>query len=453
MSLNIASIRRSQPAVILEKPLSKTHSAQIASQWFVAHALRNALTSLLTEHSSFSTTPSIDSTSLAYFATTETVSTPIRSDKWGFGWDWHSISRNFPTIESLYAEIHARRIQIEELKEQWRPYTRHIGRFDPIHLSLSELCSGQNKQGAYVFPEECLSPISDGISGSYFLSDENGNVRYVVKPIDEDICALNNRKGFSTPYTESTIRENMPLYLSSMREAMAYETARLIGVTNVAPRTTLAILESEAFYDQLDGIDPSERERYERMAASEPVREKLCSVQEFVPNSKLLIEGLHSLQMAGLSDEEIAARIDTRDFEDANILLWCTYDTDGHMGNFLVYPKSTDAIGNEILGIKKIDNGLAFPEKNEELRNNLRYLPNAKQPLTAEGQAKIAAIPIEALLDRLEQFGLEGSAEALKERLLFLKKLVAENPEITIKEIDRQMAGSRGIDDWWSSSS
>ena len=213
----------------------------------------------------------------------------------------------------------------------------------------------------------------------------------------------------------------------------------MIGVETIVPRTNLAIVESDAFYDQLDGVDPSERTRYERSAASVPVREKLCSAQEFVPNSKMLFEGLQDLQQAGLSDEEIAARFDTQDFEEANILLWCTYDTDGHMGNFLVYPKSHDAIGNEILGIRKIDNGLAFPEKNEQLRNNLVYMPNAEKPLSEEARAKIAAIPVEALADELEQFGLDGSVAAMRERIGALKEIVAQNPNLSIREIDERM--------------
>ncbi len=452
MALNVATILRNQPAALLERPLRIDPSVQIASRWFVANALRQALISLVTEQSTSFSSLSIDSTSLSYTTTTFESEQTIPTDKWRFGWDWLSITEDFPTIESLYEAILERRRQIEEVKEKWRPYIKMIGKFDPIHIGLSELSQGRNPQGAYPFPPENLALIGNGISGSYFLSDENGEIRYVVKPIDEDICCLNNRKGFSSPYTESTIRENMTLYLSSMREAMAYETAKLIGTTNVSPPTTLAIIESDAFYDQLDGIDPSERERYERSVINRPIREKLCSVQEYVPNSKELFEGLQEFQEMGLSDEEIAARIDTRDFEDANILLWCTYDTDGHMGNFLVYPKSYDEIGNEILGIKKIDNGLAFPEKNEQLRNNLRYLPNAEKSLSAEGRAKIAAIPIEALADKLEQFGLDRSVDALQERLLFLKQLVAENPELTIREIDQRMSANRGINDGGTSS-
>lgn len=451
MTINISTIRNSQPTVLLEKPLGKSSALpQVASQWFVAAALRQALVSLITE-------TSISSESLEWSGSSSiypsyTTETTLPSDLWGFGWDWYSITKDFPTVESLYAEILERRRQIHELKEYWRPYIGGIESFDKIHVGLADLCDERNLQGAYTFLSERLSPISDGISGSYFLSDRGGEMRYIVKPIDEDICCLNNRKGFASPYTDSWIRDNMTLYLSSLRETLAYETAKMIGVENVAPRTSLAILESDAFYDQLDGVAAPEKERYQKNVISQPEREKLCSVQEYVPNSKPMFEGLQDLQMAGLSDDEIAARIDTRDFEDANILIWCTYDTDAHMGNFLFYPKSYDGIGNEILGIKKIDNGLAFPEKNEQLRNNLRYLPNAEKSLTVEGRAKIAAIPIEALADRLEQFGLEDSSDALRERLILLKQIVLENPEITIKEIDKRMAGSHGIEDGGSSS-
>lgn len=451
MSFNIASIRGTLPAVFLEKPLTKNDSVQVVSKWFVANALRQALVSLATEQSPSFTSLSIDSSSLTSLCTPSVTETTFPSDKWGFGWDWHSIVQEFKTVESLYLAISERRRQIQEIKDAWRPYIRGIERFDPIHHSLDELCLERNEQDGYIFTFDRLSPIADGISGSYFLSDEEGEIRYVVKPIDEDICCLNNRKRFASPYTDSTIRDNMTLYLSSMRETLAFETAKLIGVQNVVPRTTLAILDCEVFYDQLDGVAPSERARYERSVTEKPIREKLCSVQEYVPNSKVLSRGLQELQLAGLSDEEISLRIDTRDFEDANILLWCTYDTDGHMGNFLVYPKSTDAIGNEILGIKKIDNGLAFPEKNEQLRNNLRYLPNAENNLSAEGRAKIAAIPIEAFVSRLEQFGLESSVDALRERLILLKEIVLENPDLSIKEIDRRMAGSNGISDGASS--
>jgi hypothetical protein len=363
----------------------------------------------------------------------------LQKDQWGFGsWSWYRIASDFPTAESLYAAIQERRRQIQETKESWRFYIEAHKEIDPLYERLREILPDETSRGTYLVPSKQLDLIQEGISNSYFLSDANGVKQFVVKPVDEDIGTLNNRKGFASPYTESPIRDNMPLYLSSMRETLAYEMARMAGIENVAPRTALAILESSSFYDQLDGVSPQERDRYLRMIGEVP-KEKLCSVQEYIPHSKALYEALQDLQQAGLSDQEIAARFDQRDFEDANILLWMTYDTDGHMGNFLVYPKSVDAIGNEILGIKKIDNGLAFPEKNEQLRNNLRYLPNAHEHLSEEGRSKIAALSIESLQEKLKAFGMESASEALVERLTVLKEL-AQHPEFTLRDIDTRMA-------------
>ena len=363
----------------------------------------------------------------------------LTNDKWGFGgWDWDTILRDFQTEERLYAAIKDRRQQILDSLESWRNTIQIQQNLNPFYQGLSETAFEQTAQGTYRIQAGQLALSCKGISGAYFLSDKDENKRFVVKPIDEDIGCLNNGKGFSSPFLRSTIRDNMPLYLSSMRETLAYEIACKINVANVTPRTVLAILESSAFNDQADQVIPDERVRYERIVGSR-VQEKLCSVQEFIPNSKTLFEGLQDLQISGLSDDEIAARFDQRDFEDANILLWTTYDTDGHLNNFLVYPKSSDAIGNEVLGIKKIDNGLAFPEKNEQLRNNLRNLPNANRTLSIEGRDKIAALSIDDLSNQLKQFGLDGSIEALRQRLAVLKEL-AQQPGLTLREINNRMS-------------
>ena len=109
------------------------------------------------------------------------------------------------------------------------------------------------------------------------------------------------------------------------------------------------------------------------------------------------------------------------------------------MGNFLVYPKSVDAIGNEILGIKKIDNGLAFPDENEGFRNSLSYLPNAEKELSSEARAKILAIDANLLAIQFEKMGLESASFALKKRITALQKLVNQEG-ITIKEINQELS-------------
>src|SRR5260221_3191372 len=97
----------------------------------------------------------------------------------------------------------------------------------------------------------------------------------------------------------SPFRDHMPLYRSSLREALTYQLAASIGVKNISPRTVLAIIQSDSFYDFSDGVSLKEIANFEELCGKAN-REKLCSVQEFVPNSKTLFEALHELQMAGL---------------------------------------------------------------------------------------------------------------------------------------------------------
>jgi hypothetical protein len=440
MSISIHSIRQ-RPAISEIRFLIKEREQTLfISQWQWARQTIRLIDEIVVQQKHHTSSIQENRKRPSCVRTGSKITTgQLSNNKWGFSCGcWDEIIRDFQTEDKLYSAIRERRQQILDCMESWRSTIQHNQKLDPFYQSLSRTALEQSAQGTYRIESGHLHLSASGISGAYFLSDKKGSEQFVVKPIDEDIGCLNNSKGFSTPYVRSTIRDNMPLYLSSMREALSYEVASQIHVANVAPRTVLAILESSAFHDQIDQIHPDERLRYERIVGSS-VHEKLCSVQEFIPNSKTLFDGLQELQASGLSDQEIEARIDQQDFEDANILLWTTYDTDGHLNNFLVYPKSSDAIGNEILGIKKIDNGLTFPEKNEQLRNNLRYLPNANQFLSAAGRDKIAAISIDDLSNQLKRFGLHGSMDALRQRVAVLKEL-AQRTDLTLREIDSRMA-------------
>jgi len=438
MPINLNSIRQ-RPVISQIGFLAKEREQTLyLSQWLWARQAV-CLVDILARHSPRSSIQDKQSSSFRTQIRSSISSTKLSKNKWGFGsWSWDTIIKDFQTEEKLYAAIKERRKQILDCRESWRSSIQVQQNINPFYLGLKQIAVEQSYQGTYHISTDRMKLSSEGISGAYFLSDNEGNNRFVIKPIDEDIDCINNGKGFTSPYTRSTIRSNMPLYQSSMRETLAYEIACKIDVANVAPRTALAILECGAFNDQIDYVAPEERVQYDRLIGSSK-REKLCSVQEFISNSKTLFEGLQDLQMAGLSDNEIEARFDQKNFEDANILLWTTYDTDGHLNNFLVYPKSTDAIGHEILGIKKIDNGLTFPEKNEEQRNNLRYLPNADRCLSAEARDKIAAISIEDLCKQLSQFGLTGSIDALRQRIAVLKEL-AQQQNLTLREIDYRMS-------------
>ena len=356
--------------------------------------------------------------------------TPLLTDHWGFFYYWEMIKNKYPSVDALYNEIRIRKSTIQKIRETFRSKI--------TDLALLPFTTGVSASGTYSLHPDRVHLTQEGISGTYFLSDEKNQPRFVIKPLDEEPGCLNNPKGFATPFGDKNpIRSYIPLYGSALREATAYQIASLIGISSVVPKTHLAIFESDRFSDLTDRMSDSEVKNYIHHTGDVD-REKLCSVQEFVSNSKTLFEGLQEFQMAGLSDEEIAIRFDRQDFEEANLLIWTTYDTDAHSGNILVYPKGVDAIGNEILGIKKIDNGLSFPTENKQLRNHLQYHPCANQPLSDLTRSKIKAMNPDRMAALMRSNGLESAIPAMYERIAHLKNLT-QNPLLTIREINIQM--------------
>lgn len=352
------------------------------------------------------------------------------SDRWGFGSCWDEVKDHFETVESLYEAVRDKLNSIWEIRENARP---QIGTNQQLQALASEIF----ENGTYAIASDRMIPVEHGISGTYILTDSEGTPRFVVKPIDEEAGCLHNPKGLAAPFDSNPMRRYLPLYLSSFRDAAVWEIANAIGTGSVTPKTTLAVLQSDSFFDFSEQVAQHELARWIEQTGPAS-REKLCSIQEFIPDAQSLFTSLIELQRMDLSDEEIAKRFDSRDFEDANILLWTTYDLDGHSGNFLCYPKEFDSLGNEILGIKKIDNGMAFPDRNKEFRNHLKYLPNAHLPLSEEGREKILAIDVEALSATLEKKHLDSAIPALRKRIEELKQIASE-PGITIKQINHKM--------------
>ena len=146
-----------------------------------------------------------------------------------------------------------------------------------VDPSLSRLANG------------ALTPIGMGLSGCYFWKNNSQNIEFIVKPIDEDIGGINNPKGYVSLEEKSNIRDFMPLYKSAFKEAFVYDLAKLLKVDSIAPKTALMILESSDFssyiYDQLKN-QTSDLELLENIQKIS--KQKLCSVQDFVPNSQIL---------------------------------------------------------------------------------------------------------------------------------------------------------------------
>lgn len=355
--------------------------------------------------------------SVSFDSIHETFST----DDWSFGYYWHEIRHTCKSSEHLYEILRLKQTNLHEMR-------------DSIRSSLPPIPGFQE-----CLESGTLSLIPCGISGSYFLFDEKGSPQFVIKPLDEDIGAIHNPKGYTTPFDHSPIRTRFSLYRSCFREVAAYEIAKELGISSLVPKTSLAVVQSETFFDLSEKVSLREMQRYlEQMGDVD--KEKLCSVQEFVSESKTLFEALQELQAANLLDDEIGALIDQDDFEQANLLLWVTGDTDGHSGNFLVTPKRVDSIGNQIFGLKKIDNGLAFPEHPSHLINSLTSLPNAKHPLSAKTIAKIHAIDPDALVELLTKHNLEDSQETMRNRISALQSLLKKDPSISIRTINKKLS-------------
>ena len=333
--------------------------------------------------------------------------------------------------------IHERRLELYEQKEHWRAFVNanHLGKDGQFYTQIENALNNGK-----------LIPNSLGAGSSYFIVDSQGTEHFVVKPVDGDVYCLNNHKGFGSPFNDSdhSFRESIPLYRSAQTDAFCWEVASLVGLVGSTPRTVLSILKDSEFYDFSLELKEEIKDRLLQEAGM-PDAEKLCSVQEFIPDSQNLIELLHQFYSEGLTDEEIAGRFDQDDFEQVCLLLWLFFDNDAHGGNFLAYVKRTDAMGNKIYGIKKIDNNLSFPEKNIQYIDILAWIPNALLPISPRLKQKIAHLPIEQILQRMDDYELFNCKEAFKERLEIIKTL-AQREGITLAEIDLRMSILSGKD-------
>ncbi len=346
-----------------------------------------------------------------------------------FGVFLHELAR-LKEEGTLLHSIKDRRDELLGQKEHWRSF-------------VDELRKGEDRSFysdiESVLNEGKLIANHAGCGGSYFLVDAQAVPRYVIKPGDEDIFCLNNRKEFGSPFNDDQhrVRDDIALYLSAQADAFTWEIAFMAGLEGSTPKAVMGIVQNEKFYDFTTWIPDADKEKL-ISATGFPDKEKLCSIQEFIPASQDFIELLHDFYAKDLTEEEIASHFDQEDFEQVCMLLWLTYDNDGHGGNFRTYVKRIDETGKKIYGIKKIDNGLSFPEKNTHYINTLAWAPNATCPISENLKQKIATFPMEKILKRMDDYELKSSKEAFEQRIEILQTL-AQRDGITIGEIDLRL--------------
>lgn len=345
------------------------------------------------------------------------------SDHLQFGKLWQEIKEI--QEDALHEMILKRREEISTIKEAWR---------DQVAKWRCGQDSAFYQQFEKAFENGKLVVSNNGYGAAYFLLDENSLPLFVVKPFDEDILCLNNRKHFASPFNDAHIRVRraIPLYRSMQAEALAYHIAQEMDLSHITPKTVISILKNEAFYDISDTLNGDEKERF-ILHAGGADREKLCSIQEYLPHMRELFDLTKVWIDGSYSDKEIEDSINQRDFEDAILLIWMLYDTDAHAGNIQVIP-----IREGFYGLKKCDNGLTFPEKNRTLFNSLAFLPNARHPPSEELRHKIREIPIERLIVLIEEYGMEKSLSAFLERVEVVQEL-NEREDLSISEINLRL--------------
>ncbi len=296
------------------------------------------------------------------------------SDVHQFGYFWDAIDK-----DHVEEKILAAREEIRGQKEHWR-----------------------NKVDMFLHSSELIfSP--DGVGGVYFLSP-----LYVIKPEDENILSLHNPRHFGSPFSgkEHGPRTSIAGYESSQRDALCYEVAKILGMERITPQTVMGIVTSEQFFGEGD-------------------KEKLCSIQEYLPDTISLYDFI--------KQDGDTALIDQEDYEMANIFVWVIFDNDAHPRNFRLYQKGS------LWGIKKIDNSLSFPEKNKNLTNFLPLLPQGQNKLSFIAKQKIIDIPLDKIEEKMLYFELPKLAiESMKARIRFLEELVGTE-DLTFAQIEERL--------------
>lgn len=353
---------------------------------------------------------------------------------WGYFWDY--IKENNISLETVCGEIRARRIEINSQKDHWRSYTEeHKQKEFTEKLNLA-LVTGY------------ISPCEEGSGSAYFLYDQNDQPVFVIKPVDEDILCLNNRKHLASPFIGRSfrVRDEIPLYRSAQTDALAYEVAGQLGMAHITPKTEMWVIHSDAFYDLTLHLSDSEKQQLLQVIGGSD-NEKLCSVQEYVSNSVTMQAQIYKWIDEGAS-EKLNTDVCADDFEDANLFVWTTLDTDAHPGNFLLYNKEIREDGSTVYGIKKIDNGLSFPERNAEFVNFLMYFDTAQNPISSRMREKIATLPIGPIIKHMQELEMSTRAmAAFVERVRVMQEL-CKRESLSIYEMNLRLmllSGKTGI--------
>lgn len=224
------------------------------------------------------------------------------------------------------------------------------------------LASGTVKSGAF---------LGGGVSGAYVVTFEDGSKAVFKKPTTQDL------------------RPTIPVGTDHLREAAAYEVAKIVGMQDMVPATTLRAV---AF---------SHQNEYD----AKPVTVKAVgSLQAWVPQAKT----------AQWHNDTKIIHDGLRDWKRAAVFDFMIGNMDRHGGNWMVKEGGKLAL---------IDHGLSFPVKNDFVWSNRRTLTD-RTWLTVGAEQKVSWAKKWPAIERsLNRLGIEKEAvAAMRDRYHFLMR-------------------------------
>jgi len=229
-------------------------------------------------------------------------------------------------------------------------------------------------------PEMC----EEGLNGTYFMKDKNGNMVAVFKPQDEEGNSENNPKKLEDEFVDKGVLEGE----AAQREVAAYlldKEDRFAGV----PKTTMVKIVHPAF-----GRD----------AKGEP-RIKIGSLQEFVKND-------------GASWDIGYGAFPTHEVQKIAILDLRIFNNDRHGGNMLMKKKSDGTY--ELI---PIDHGFSLSSVLNRAWFDWLTWPQAKEPLSTALKDYVSKIDIEKDMETLRPLNIRPEClRTMKISTMLLKK-------------------------------
>jgi len=251
----------------------------------------------------------------------------------------------------------------------------------PNELDNSQLLSRTEEGLKYHDPELC----EDGVNGTYFLKNADGEFWGVFKPVDEEGSSINNPKR-SDENKDLFVNRGIVEGEAALREVAAYRLDKdhFSGV----PETIMATLQHPSFQ----------------------TKEKTGSLQQFIQND-------------GSTEDLGPSKFPVGEVHKIGILDLRIFNNDRHGGNILTIEREDGTI--ELI---PIDHGLSLPSSLNQAWFDWLHWPQAKVPFDEKTKQYIDSIDVEADANLLREIGIrEDCIRTMIISTTLLKKGAAAN--------------------------